>query len=290
VRDEVAAELGLGSSATGSPVRVITGLPDLHNAVVASGAAGLYEPHVALGTTAWVSCPLPGKKTDILHQQAAVPGLDADHYLLANNQDSAGRALEWLRERALAGLGTSEVPTAEEIVALAGTAPPGAGGVMFTPWLTGERSPIDDRYARAGFHNLGVTAGSAELARAVLEGVAFNLRWLLEAADSYTKRRLDPIRLLGGCARSDLWCQIVADVCDRSFERVADPVVAGLRGAGLTWALATGDVQRADLRALVPVDRVFAPNAAHRAAYDRMYAEFPRLHSRNKRFFAALNR
>jgi len=161
--------------------------------------------------------------------------------------------------------------------------------VIFTPWLTGERSPVDDRNARGGFHNLSLDSGRGDLTRAVLEGVAFNLRWLLGAAEKFTGRRLDDIRLVGGGARGDLWCQILADVCDRRFERVADPLYAGLRGAALLHSLATGAVTAADVASLVPVDRIFEPDRAQRAVYDALFGQFPKLHSRNKKMFAALN-
>lgn len=197
---------------------------------------------------------MPAKRTDVVRQLAAVPGLGDGGYVLANNQDSAGRALEWWRQVLAAG---GEPRSAADVVGLAAQAPAGAGGVVFTPWLTGERSPIDDRAARGGFHNLGMGATAAEMSRAVLEGVAFNLRWLLEGVEALLKRRADPIRLLGGGARADLWAQTLADVCDRAFERVAEPMVAGLRGAALTWSLAAGEVSWGEVNDLVPVDRTF---------------------------------
>lgn len=279
VREEVAEQIGIPATA-----QVVTGSPDLHSAAFGAGAVGLWEPHASLGTTAWISCPMPAKKTDVLRSMAAVPGFGDGNYVLANNQDNAGRALEWFRAAC-----APEVPYAD-LLALAAAAPPGAGGVLFTPWLTGERSPVDDRHARGGFHNVPLDAGRGELARAVLEGVAFNLRWLLAGVERFTGRRLDPIRLLGGGARSDLWCQIVADVGDRTFERVADPLLGGLRGAALAFGVATGAVALSDVRALVPVDARFVPDAGRRAAYDRLFREFPRLHARNRSLFAHLNR
>lgn len=283
VRGEAVTRLGFGDD-----VPVVTGLPDLHNAVIASGAVEDFAPHASLGTSAWVSCPMPAKRTDVIRQLAAVPGLGDGRYVLANNQDSAGRALDWLCSGLLPGFGGQ--PSVTAALELAAGAEPGSGGVMFTPWLTGERSPVDDRFARAGFHNLGVGATSADLARAVLEGVAFNLRWLTDAVEKFLKRPLDPIRLLGGGARSDLWVQILADVGGRTIERVADPSVAGLRGAALTWSLATQGITWAEVRGLVPVDPAFTPNPDNRAVYDRMYAEFPGLHRHNKGFFSRLNR
>jgi xylulokinase len=281
VLPDVAAELGIPATAA-----VVTGTPDLQNAAVASGAIGLLEPHLTLGTTAWISCPVPAKKSDVVRQMASLPGLgplSPGAYLLGNNQENAGRALEWFRETVL--------PEASyaEIEALAAASPAGAGGVVFTPWLTGERSPVDDKRARAGFHNVSLATSRADLARAVLEGVAYNLRWLLEGAEHFTKSRLDPIRVLGGGARMDLWCQIVADVLDRTLERVDQPLVGGLRGAGLYAGLALGDVTPGRLRSLVPVDRVFTPDPATRATYDALSSELPRLYRRQRRMFARLN-
>jgi xylulokinase len=172
---------------------------------------------------------------------------------------------------------------------LAATAPAGSGGVLFTPWIAGERSPVDDRRARGGWHNLSVTSTRAELVRAVLEGVAYNSRWLHVAVERFAGRRLDGLRLFGGGAVSDLWCQIHADVMDRTIERVADPVHTNLRGAALLAALALGALRREEVRDLVAVDRVFEPDPRNRAVYDRLYAEFPRLYRAQKRMFARLN-
>ncbi len=279
VRPDVATEIGISPDA-----QVVTGAPDIHNAILASGCVELGAPHLSLGTSAWISCPVAAKKTDVVHQMASVPGIGDGHYLLANNQDNAGRALEWFRATVTPDLGY------DELERLAAAAPAGAGGVLFTPWLNGERSPIDDRRARGGFHNVSLTTTRGDLARAVLEGVAFNLRWLLDGAERFAGGRFDPIRVIGGGARIDLWCQVAADVLDRTLERVTEPLIGGLRGAGLYAGLALGDVQPGDVRGLVPVDRVFEPDPATRATYDAMFAQFPRLYSRQKRIFRALNR
>jgi xylulokinase len=282
VRPDVADLIGIPATA-----QVVTGAPDLHSAVVGSGCVRPFEAHVSIGTTSWISCPVPFKRTDVLNQMASLPGIGDGLYLVGNNQDSAGRCLEWFRE-AWTGWGGREA-SYEEILARAARAQPGCGSVLFTPWLTGERSPLDDRNARGGFHNVGLTAGPDELARAVLEGVAFNLRMLLDATERFVKQRLDPLRIIGGAARSELWCQIVADVLDRQVDRVPDPFLSGLRGSALLLALGLGAIDPGDVRALVPVERTFTPLAANRAVYDRLFAEFPRLHSRDKGMFARLN-
>jgi xylulokinase len=181
-------------------------------------------------------------------------------------------------------------PGFEALVDLAASSPAGSGGTVFTPWLAGERSPVDDKWARAGFHNLSLGTNQADLVRSVLEGVAFIARWLHDAVERFVKRRLDPIRVFGGGAQSDLWCQIHADVMDRTVERLTDPMHTGLRGAAMLAGLALGDIDRASAQDLVEVDRTFPPQPATREVYDRLYEEFPKLYRAQKGMFRRLNR
>jgi xylulokinase len=280
VRPEVASDLGISRE-----VQVVTGTPDLHSAALGSGAIGEGQAHITISTTSWISLPFPRKKTDALHSIATVPGLDSSSYLVANNHEAAGLCLRWLRDSFTLG----EPGDFERLIELAASSPPGSGGILFTPWIAGERSPVDDRNARGGWHNLSVQTGNADLIRSVLEGVAYNSRWLGEAVESFAKQRLDPLRIFGGGAIPDLWCQIHADVMDRTIERVAEPMHANLRGAALFAALGLGAISRDEIRGLVPVDRVFAPDAAAREAYDRLYAEFPGLYKAQRKMFARLN-
>jgi xylulokinase len=289
VRDAVADDLGLQHG-----VQVIAGTPDLHSASVGAGTILDFQTHMAISTTTWISCPVPFKKTDPMSQIAAIPGVGPDSYLLANNHDTSGACLQWLRDKVIAPddllSGDSKRPDFGALCDLADTVAPGAGGVIFTPWLTGERSPIDDKSARAGFHNVNIETDRAALVRAVLEGVAYNARWLHEAVEKMVKQTLDPIRVFGGGAQSDVWCQIHADVMDRTVERLADPMHTGLRGAALLAGIALGDVERAKARDYAPVDATFTPNPATRDEYERLYSEFTGLYKLQKDMFHRLNR
>ena len=289
VRGEVAREVGLRPG-----VLVVAGTPDLHSAAVGSGAVLDHQGHMVISSTSWISCPVPTKKTDALHQIASIPGLPSaastsggtGPYLVVDNHETAGLCLQWWRDNVMDG----GVPGGfDALTALASEAPVGSGGVLFTPWLAGERSPVDDRNARGGFHNLSLTTSRADLVRAVLEGVAYNSRWLNDAVERFVKRRLDPLRVIGGGATSPLWCQIHADVMDRVVERVAEPLHANLRGAALLAGLALGTVTLDEIPGLVRVDERFEPHSADRAVYDRLYEEFPRLYRAQKPMFARLN-
>src|SRR5450759_632971 len=210
---DVAAELRLPVSTP-----VVCGVPDLHTAAIGAGAVAEFAGHISISTTAWVSAQVPLKKADVIHQMASIPGLRESSYLIANNHETGGSALRWLRDAVLTD-GGYDALTAE-----AATAVPGSGGVIFCPWLNGERSPVSDENLRASFLNVSIATTRADLIRAVLEGVAYNARWLLEATENFAGRPLDGLRLLGGGATSDLWCQIYADVIGRPIHQVADPV------------------------------------------------------------------
>jgi xylulokinase len=290
VLDALADDLGLPHG-----VPVVTGIPDLHSAAVGTGAVLDHEAHLAISTTSWISCPVPFKKTDVIRQIASVPGLFPGRYVVADNHETGGACLQWLRDRvlgagdALAVPGTPP-PDFTELTALAATSPAGSGQVIFTPWLAGERSPVEDHWARAGFHNLSLSSTRADMVRAVLEGVAYNSRWLHDAVERFVGRTLDPIRIFGGGAQSDLWCQIHADVMGRTIERVTEPLNANVRGAALFAGMAIGEVAAGELRDLVAVDATFTPDPATRAIYERLYAEFPKLYKTQKPMFARLNR
>ena len=284
VRSDVAAHLGLPGG-----VVVMAGTPDLHSACVGSGAVLPFQPHIAISTTSWISCPFPKKKTDAIRQMATVPGILPGLRLVANNQESGGRALEWVRDCLDGDLPVGTGPTPfDELTALAASASAGSGRVLFTPWLAGERSPIDDRRARGGFHNLSLRTTRADMVRSVMEGVALNSRWLARAVERFVGKPLTPYRAIGGGASSALWCSIYASVLDRPVEQVTDPMLATLRGAALIAGLTLGAITPDELATLVPVSATHRPDPDDVAVYDQLFAEFPALYKAQRRIFARL--
>ena len=165
---------------------------------------------------------------------------------------------------------------------------PGSGGVIFTPWLHGNRSPFEDPLARGIFFNLGLETGKRHLIRAVLEGVAFHKRWMLEAIEKKVPVP-ESLRFVGGGAQSEQWAQILADVCGKQIEVVAAPQNAGALGAAITCAVGLGKVDFDQAGALIEVTHRFAPQAAHRDVYDRQYQVYKQLYKQNRRLFKQLN-
>ena len=279
-----AGELGIQP---GTPV--VVGTPDLQSAAIGSGATRDYQAHLYVGTSSWLTCHVPFKKTSLLHNMASLPSPVPGRYFVADEQETAGAALAFLRDRVMLGSDRSHL-TYREFDDMAAQAPPGSHGVLFTPWLYGERTPVEDRFVRGGFHNLSLSSSRNDLVRAVFEGVALNTRWLLGAVERFTGHRLEPIRFIGGGARSQVWCQIFADVLGRTIEQVADPLNANARGAGLLAAVALGELTFDQIPGRVQVARSYQPDPANGALYDQLSREFTGLYKRNRRAYVRLNR
>ena len=277
IAPDVADQLGLARDVT-----VVAGTPDLHSAWVGSGALDMGRAHVSISTTSWISCAVPFKKTDAFHSIATVPGLTPGAYLVADNHEAAGASLAWLSQQVLGD-------DYDALCAEAATSPPGSNGVQFLPWLGGMRSPVDDRSARACWVGMGLETTRADLVRALLEGVALQSRWLLQPVEKFADQRFDAVRILGGGARSDLWCQIHADAMGRRIERVADPMTAQSRGAALIAAVALGATTWADIPSLVPVDRTFIPDPSAERVSARIGDELPKMYAGLKGTFSRLS-
>ena len=157
-----AAELGVGAQAV-----VVTATPDTMSAAVGSGAVGEHAAHLYVGTSSWLSCHVARKKTDPFHAIAALPSALPGRYLVSCEQQTAGASLAMVRDRWLAGTPDAEGGYAA-LTELAAQAPPGSGGVLFCPWLNGERTPVDDHLVRGGWLDLSLdtTAGPARAQRA----------------------------------------------------------------------------------------------------------------------------
>ncbi len=287
--EDAARDLGLPP---GLPVA--GGSPDVQSAAIGSGATRDYEPHLYLGTSSWLTCHVPRKKTDIAHNMATLPSAIPGRYFVANEQETAGACLTFLRDNLLYhddDLETGRAPedALRRLDQVAATARPGSGGVLFTPWLYGERTPIEDHRVRGGFYNVSLATRRPEMVRAVLEGVALNSRWLLGAMDGFTGRTLDPIRFIGGGARSEVWCQIMADVLGRRIDQTEAPLEANVRGAGAIALVALGRATFEEMASRVRIGRSYTPRSETRPVYDRAFQAFREIYRRNRPIYRRLN-
>jgi xylulokinase len=249
---------------------------------VAAGAAdtaaamlggGLLRPglvQLTVGTGGQIvapkSAPVPDPHRRTHLYRAATPDL---WYSMAAIQN-AGLALEWARNT----LGASWHDVYEEAFALS----PGAGGVVFLPYLSGERTPRFDADARGAWVGLGLEHGRGHLLRAALEGVAFALLEGLEALEE-AGTTIPELRLAGGGTAEEPWQQLLADVLGRPLRVLPGGVaaVASARGAALLAGAAAG-VYRSWEDILAPDPDLSVLPGGARGAYDLAYARYRELY------------
>jgi xylulokinase len=196
----------------------------------------------------------------------AVPGA----YHLMGVTLSAGGSLSWWRE-ALGG-------DFDELVGAASDVPPGSEGLVFLPYLSGERTPHLDPKARGAFFGLTARHGAAHMTRAVMEGVIFSLRESLEIMRDLDVP-IEEVRATGGGARSELWRQLQADIYGTPIRRtVADEGPA--YGAALLAGVASGTY--ADVNEATSVvelrEEITEPNPERSKVYEEYYEVYRSLY------------
>ncbi|HWK25532.1 MAG TPA: xylulokinase [Solirubrobacter sp.] len=250
------------------------------DAVIQTTAMGLIEEGSAgftIGTAGIVAgglsrCPLnPGGRVQVGAGNA--PG----HWHIMGVTLSAGGAFQWLRDTLTAFNGSREF-VFERLVDLAKQAPPGANGVLFLPYLLGERSPHVAPDATAALVGLSQMHGAADISRAVMEGILMNMREILEICLD-AGLQTDQIIASGGATKEPLWLQLLADVLGREVVTVTGATEGGAYGAVLAAGVGAGvwpDLKSA--LGQVKVERTFNPDLEASRRYDEVFAVHRRLH------------
>ncbi len=262
----------------GTPV--VLGAGDGVCATVGAGVVDEGRAYLYLGSSAWIGAASREPRLDPLMGTVTWPHVVNNWYSPNGTMHNAGSCMEWAK----AVLGADDVRAFEE---LARKSSPGSGGVLFLPYLMGERAPYWNANARAAWVGLSRTHGPEHCARAVYEGVAFHLRTILEALE----RRglfLPALRVAGGGAQSQLWTQILADVLQRPLEILRDPVDVTALGAGILGLVGVGIVPTVEqaAKALVPVVSVVTPHDGE--AYEALFRAFGALYAQLVPCFEAL--
>jgi xylulokinase len=272
---QAAREYGL---LEGTPI--FGGGGDAQGAAVGSGATGEGEGHIYLGTSGWVGV-ITRKNPTGRHGVACVQSVDPGKALLFAEMETAGACLKWIADEFYrAERADPSVPNVYTLMdQQVQEVPPGSDSLICTPWMYGERSPVSDTWLRATFFNLSANHSREHLLRAVYEGVAYNLRWIIEIVEKEFGFPLPVLRVIGGGARGAPWMQIIADVTGRQVESVAHPQEAGAVGIALTVAVGLGLYP--DFEALSKVVRVegeFEPQACNAECYEDLYRTYRRLY------------
>ncbi len=276
VTAQAAAASGLRA---GTPV--VIGGGDGACATVGAGAVRPSDAYNYIGSSSWVALATAQPVLDPARRTFNLAHLDPALNVALGAMQTAGGAFDWFER--LLRCDREADPLYAELDAEAAQVPPGANGLLFLPYLLGERSPHWNPQARGAFVGLAMPDDRGALARAVLEGVAFNLRAILEILVDANKtfevfdnlEGLRSMRLIGGGGKSALWRQILADVYGLPVEQVALPASATALGAAIAGGVGVGIYPDYGVaQRLAPIAHIDRPNPATLARYAALYALF----------------
>ena len=298
LRKKEASELGL---IEGIPVYGSGGDATLIG--IGAGATGLGDTHIYCGTSGWVGTVIDRQEVDIVSMIAGIVGAQKGRFNYFAEMETAGKCFEWVKDHLAldeidiylnkVDVGYSEEKKYESLYdylsEVISKVEPGSGGVIFTPWLHGNRCPFEDPKAAGMFFNIGLETGKSQLLRAVIEGICFHMRWMLESQDKKIKTS-EKIRFVGGGALSSVTCQILSDIIGREVDTVDYTKDVGAIGAAMLVAAGSGQIKDLSLvKEQIRPCGCYKPNLENKGVYDRQYEVFKRLYKSNAKNFAALN-
>ena len=281
--DGCLANLGAGLLANAAGAAARSG------GVAGAGTDGALSPRatrravLTIGTSGALRMAVPAPATDAAMRTfcyALAP--DQNEYVIGGATNGGGLPMRWLRDNfpqlhlGLGYAGREHAATAAPdlytaLAGLAAQAPTGANGLLFHPYLAGERAPLWNADARASFIGLTFSHGPAHLVRAVMEGVLFNLSMILDVLEELAGGPVDELVAGGGFARSDFWLQMAADLFNRPLV-VADNPESTAQGAALLAMQAMGVSANlaAATVALPGATRRIAPEPNNAAVYAQL--------------------
>lgn len=257
---------------------VAVGTMDAYGNLYGSGAVSHGDGIEVSGT-----CEIVGVLSRESHPTVGIatfPPVD-NLYFHAGPTKSGGSAMQWFAGE----LGI----TVAEMVRLAELAPAGSNGMIFLPYLEGERAPIWDDEVRGVFFGVSAEHKREHFCRAVIEGVAYSARHLLEEIDKSCGFNTNKLKISGGSSRDALCCQIRADISNRMIEKI-HVRQSGVLGAALIATVASGIADNIGTAAadLVHIEQVYTPDSELRLLYDHMYSIYRQLYPMLKPAFNEL--
>ncbi len=295
--EQAATDLGLVKG-----IPVFGGGGDTTFVNIGAGCTRPGDTHIYVGTSGWVSTYMDSQTVDLDAMITGVLSVKRGYFNYYAELETAGKCFEWVKDHLAldeTGIYLNQIKItdveskymslydylSEEISKV----PPGANGVIFTPWLHGNRCPFEDSNAAGMFFNIRIDTGKRDMIRAVLEGICYHLRWLLEC-ESRKVKTSDTIRFVGGGASSPVTCQLLADITGRTIETVSNSQEVGAVGAALVVAAGIKGMDVLEYaHDIVKAKHVYTPNPDNKEIYERNYIVFKKLYKSNAENFKALN-
>jgi xylulokinase len=275
ITEEAAGEIGLPA---GTPV--IIGGGDGSCACVGAGVVEEGNAYNALGSSSWISLATKTPVCDPEKRTFTFVHLDPSLYTPSGTMQAAGYSYNWYKN----ALCLDEIDKARKsgenpykiIDSAVLASPPGANGLLYLPYLLGERSPHWNHDARGAFVGLSITTGKGDISRAILEGVGFNLKIILQILEKGVGfGKIDEVIMIGGGAKGDVWLQILADIWQKPLAVPAYTEEATSLGAAICGGVGIGAF--ADFSVIhkinAPVKRI-NPNKDCAVCYEKLFPLF----------------
>lgn len=284
---EAAGKLGLRAG-----IPVLVGSGDLTSSAIGSGAILNNQLIICLGTADWVGAHTSERLKDLVHYTGSICS-SQDSYLCISKQETGAACLDWIvnqmfRDDLEKFKGNSK-ELYKHLDSIVENVNVGAKNLLFTPWMFGERSPLNDPNVRGGFYNLSLDHTREDLLRAIYEGVGFNIKWSLQVVEKLVGKT-EKINFIGGGANSDVWSQILADILDRNIVQMSEPDLAGAKGSAIVSMVGLGVLKSfADAIPLIKIKKNFTPRPENKEIYDKLFNEYMKIYKRNKEMFRSLN-
>lgn len=273
---EAASDLGLTAG-----IPIIAGAGDLTASALGAGSLLESEPHLHIGSSAWLGVHLNHRKVDVINGIGTICSADTSKYLLVAAQQTGAMCLDWACS-AFGIMGHDNKPDYCRFNKMAAESPAGARNLVFFPWLLGECVPNNIPEGSAGFINLSSKHGLQDIFRSILEGVALNILWAQKAINKHMKN-IENIRFFGGGANSDIWCQILADTFELPIQRIDKPNLAGVSGAAMLASLAVGwQNNLTEAVKTAKINTIFYPDTDNANCYKQHFDEFLGHYKKNK--------
>ena len=275
---------------------------------VGAGTTSVGETHIYCGTSGWVNTVVDRRLVDTSAMIASACGAETGKYNYFAEMETAGKCFEWVRDhlakdeikfydkyKPTKGFEEHEKSLFNYMNDIIKNVPPGSNGVIFTPWIHGNRCPFEDPRATGMFFGLKIETGKTEMIRSVLEGIYYHLRWMLECQEKKLNKKKglhmkDTIRFVGGGALNPISCQILADVLGKKVETVDSPQNVGAVGAAAVIGVGLGLIPNLDaVKEFIPVTATYTPNEKAHKAYEPYYRVFLKLHKSNQKNYIALD-
>jgi xylulokinase len=272
VSTAAASETGLKE---GTPV--VIGGGDGSCACVGAGVVSEGSAYVVLGSSSWISLASKAPRYDDEKRTFNWVHLDPELYTPCGTMQAAGFSYNWYRNTLCRDEiarsekeGTKAYALIDEAVK---ESPAGSGGLLYLPYLLGERSPRWNHEARGAFIGLSITSGKGDISRSVLEGVGFNLRLILEILEK--DGGIEELTAIGGGAKGAVWLQILADIWQKPLHIPVFTEEATSLGAAIAGGIGIGAFKNYGvIREFNAVRNTVTPDAAKSASYNELYSIF----------------